>query len=517
MPMPIGARHDGRSTHAPEPDEGGARNLPTPPEPPTGDDGAGCAMSGRRRLRLHLGAAIALLGAYGPPVAGHAAPVVGNPAGDIHLIKHVVVIMQENRSFDSFFGTYPGANGIPMVNGKPRKCLPDAKTWRCDYPHHDPNDVNGGGPHTWTDAILDIDGGRMDGFVNRAQFSYRGCPEVQNPLCTNSTDPDVTGWHDAREIPNYWTYADNFVLQDNMFEPITSWSLPEHLFMVSEWSAKCSLKDEPLSCRNEVQSPDYPPDFMAASDEPSPEPNYAWTDLTWLLHRHHVSWGYYVATGNEPDCRDKERECVPHTQDAATPGIWNPLPWFTTVRGNNELGNIQSTEAFLGAATTGTLPAVSWVTPDQDHSDHPPARLSDGQAYVTTLINAVMRGPDWDSTAIFLAWDDWGGFYDHVVPPYVDVNGFGLRVPAMVISPYARKHVVDHRMSSLDAYTKFIEDDFLEGERIDPDTDGRPDRRPTVRESAPQVGDLRTAFDFTQPPRPPLLLDPRPPAGPASQ
>ena len=117
-----------------------------------------------------------------------------------------------------------------------------------------------------------------------------------------------------------------------------------------------------------------------------------------------------------------------------------------------------------------------------------------------------MQGPDWDSTAIFVSWDDWGGFYDHVVPPAVDANGYGLRVPGLVISPYARRGFIDHQTLSHDAYVKFIEDDFLNGARIDPKTDGRPDPRPDVRERAPQLGDLRRDFDFTQPPRRPEIL-----------
>ncbi|MEO8889892.1 MAG: alkaline phosphatase family protein [Jatrophihabitantaceae bacterium] len=114
--------------------------------------------------------------------------------------------------------------------------------------------------------------------------------------------------------------------------------------------------------------------------------------------------------------------------------------------------------------------------------------------------------PDWDSTAIFLAWDDWGGFYDHVAPPSVDANGYGLRVPGIVISPYAKKGYVDHQTLSFDAYDRFIEDDFLNGQRLDPATDGRPDPRPDVRENAKVLGDLSADFDFTQPPRPPTPL-----------
>src|SRR5581483_280578 len=227
--------------------------------------------------------------------------------------------------------------------------------------------------------------------------------------------------------------ARHFVLQDEMFEPNISWSLPAHLFLVSEWSARCSRPGDPTSCRNAVQSPQNPPDFQAGS-----QPDYAWTDLTYLLHRHKVSWAYYVFSGSEPDCEDDAAmRCKPVRQSHTTPGIWNPLPWFDTVRADGQLSNIQSLTNFFAAAKTGTLPAVSWIAPNGHVSEHPPALVSDGQTYVTGLINAVMRSPDWSSTAIFLAWDDWGGFYDHVVPPLVDRNGYGLRVPGLVISPYA--------------------------------------------------------------------------------
>jgi phospholipase C len=127
-----------------------------------------------------------------------------------------------------------------------------------------------------------------------------------------------------------------------------------------------------------------------------------------------------------------------------------------------------------------------------------------------------MQGPDWNSTAIFLSWDDWGGFYDHVVPPAVDRNGFGLRVPGIVISPYAKTGVIDHQTLSHDAYTKFIEDDFLGGERLDPNSDGRPDPRPDVREDNPILGNLAFDFDFTQTPRPPMILPVHPAPGPPS-
>jgi phospholipase C len=235
--------------------------------------------------------------------------------------------------------------------------------------------------------------------------------------------------------------------------------------------------------------------------------NYAWTDITYLLHKYNVSWRYYVFKGAQPDCdQDAQIACAPVLQSAKTPGIWNVLPYFTTVHQNNQLGNIQSLSHFFSAARTGSLPAVSWITPNARVSEHPPGLVSAGQTYVTGLINAIMNSPDWKSTAIFLAWDDWGGFYDHVVPPRVDANGYGLRVPGLVISPYAKKGYIDHQTLSFDAYLKFIEDDFLGGQRLNPKTDGRPDPRPTVRENAPQLGNLIYDFNFNQSPRAPVLL-----------
>jgi phospholipase C len=156
------------------------------------------------------------------------------------------------------------------------------------------------------------------------------------------------------------------------------------------------------------------------------------------------------------------------------------------------------------------LPSVSWIAPSMAVSEHPPSLISAGQSWVTGLVNAVMQGPNWKDCAIFVTWDDWGGFYDHVAPPAVDQNGYGIRVPGLLVSPYAKPHYIDHQTLSFDAYLKFIEDDFMDGARLDPKTDGRPDPRPTVREVIPILGDLVNDFDFTQSPRPPLVLPEHP-------
>jgi phospholipase C len=450
--------------------------------------------------------------ASGKRLASPATTAIPTPFGGSNVLtaarermKHVVVVMQENRSFDSYFGTYPGADGFAMHDGEPGVCVPDPRHRSCVAPFHDANPVNIGGPHHALAAVGDIDRGRMDGFIREAESAKKGCATLLDPACSKTGD-DVMGFHDRGDIPNYWSYADQFVLEDHMFEPNASWSLPEHLFLVSEWSARCSVRDDPMSCVNELNHPEVPPDSGLGLGPKSADPNYAWTDITSLLHRHGVSWSWYVFPGREPDCADGEETCAPVRQSDATPGIWNPLPWFTTVRQDGQLGNVKSTSDFFADAARGTIPAVAWLIPNHEFSEHPPASIQKGEAYVTAIVNALMSGPDWDSTAIFVAWDDWGGFYDHVVPPSVDVNGYGLRVPGLVISPWAKQGWIDHQVLSFDAYTKLIEDLFLGGARIDPRTDGRPDRRPDVRENAAQLGDLLASFDFGQSPRTPARL-----------
>jgi phospholipase C len=469
-----------------------------------------------KRLTILLGGLLLLSGCLGSGRPGAVDPAGGAPHSvarrdavdsGIHKIRHVIIVMQENRSFDSYFGTFPGADGLPRSpTGGFTTCVPNDHTGACDRPFHDRSDHNYGGPHHADSAIADINGGRMDGFVNTVLTSGHIGFCMSHPDATTCAPdlfhPDVMGYHTAREIPNYWTYARQFVLQDHMFEPTLGWSVPSHLFMVSAWSARCTSVLDPMSC---VSDPSPP-------KQRHPGPAFPWTDLTYLLHAHHVSWRYYVVTGTDPDCSDGDMVCSDAPwQTAARASIWNPLPRFADIAGTRQLHNIQPARKFFDAAGRGALPAVTWIVPNGPISEHPPSLVSRGQGWVTRVVNAVMKSPDWKSSAIFVAWDDWGGFYDHVVPPSVDVNGYGLRVPGLVISPYARRGMIDHQTLSFDAYIKFIEDDFLGGQRIDPKNDGRPDSRPDVREDEQVLGDLATDFDFNAPPHlQRLLLDPCP-------
>jgi phospholipase C len=342
-----------------------------------------------------------------------------------------------------------------------------------------------------------------DGGCNRNPnrfFCRRGKPGPQG-------QPDIMGYHTAHEIPNYWAYAKHFQLQDRMFAPQNSWSLPSHLYLLSSWAATCRNLNDPMSCASDVNGPGYNAADHGGVWSPKdgkPRP-YLWADITWLLYKHGVSWGYYVGPGT---CIKKP--CPAHTS-SSTNYFQNPLPGFRTVEATGQFSHIRPNTDFFQAAADGSLPAVSWIMPTWGKSEHPPSSIAPGQAWVTNIVNAVMQGPpeQWLHTAIFITWDEWGGFFDHVKPPRVDHNGYGLRVPALVISPWV-KPGIDHQTLSFDAYLRLIEDRFLGGERLNPATDGWPDSRPTVRETLPTLGNLANGFDFSGDPIPPLILQPRP-------
>jgi len=441
-------------------------------------------------------------------VAAAGAPGISQGGAGLEKLDHLIFIVQENRSFDHYFGTYPGADGLTFVNGVPTNCARDVVLDHesCVYPTD--QTIFKGGPHNRAAAVAGINGGSMDGFIDALPQSERWCvdrtSEACAPLVGPELQPDVMSYLGPEDLPNYWTYANEFVLQDRMFAPTDGWTLPAHLFLVSAWSAYCPDTLDPMSCVSNVDLKDKEQRW-----EYGEEPIYAWTSITWLLDRHDVSWAYYVATGtcSFPPCVDSEDPA-----SVKTPSAKNPLPGFSDVRETGQQGNIQTHDDFKQAVKDGTLPSVSWIVPGNDQSEHPQSSrgIDAGMAYVTRLINTVMMSPLWESSAIFLTWDDWGGFYDHVLPPVVDVNGYGLRVPALVISPYARRGYIDHQTLTFDAYLKLIEDRFLDGERLDPATDGRPDSRPTVREDLEILGDIALAFNFDQEPLEPLILNPTP-------
>ena len=443
-----------------------------------------------------------------PSAAGTAPALARTRASD--FIKHVIIIVQENRSFDHYFGTFPGADGIPMLpDGTPKPCVPDPVLGHCVRPYHSRNQYAQGGPHDYPAATADVDGGKMDGFV-QADITYTSDCAIARKRSTTmcrrflgpALQPDTMSYHTGREIPNYWTYARRYSLQDHMFAPTDSWTLPSHLFLFSGWAASCSDPLDPMTCRSNINLNKQSQRYHYGD-----APVFGWTDITYLLDKADVRWNVFMGKGT---CLEKPCKRTPGPY-GITVVSKNPLPGFVDVVQANDYSHFKTHERFMEQARAGTLPSVSWIVPGNRASEHPGsgAPIREGQAYVTRLVNSVMRGPDWRSSAIFLTWDDWGGFYDHVQPPVVDQNGYGLRVPSLVISPWVRRGV-DHHTYSFDAYLRLLEDLFLGGQRLDPMTDGRPDPRPSVREDLPILSDLRRAFDFTQEPLPKTVLDPTP-------
>ena len=439
-------------------------------------------------------------------------------------ITHVIIIMQENRSFDSYFGTFPGANGIPANTCVPLN--PSNPTQGCVAPFHDPRDVAGGAGHRATDAQADLDDGisnaKMDGFVYQQEIAQKSVPGNTQPAATPQTTPstspythDIMGYHTDAEIPNYWSYAEHFVLQDAMFESVRGWSADAHDYLVSEWAASCKNPQAASTCTSA-------PNIAT----PGSKTTYPWVNLFQLLDLNNVSWKYYLGQGSEPDCEDGAMTCAPEPQSPGLPSYWNPAPFFAYVKQQGAAyltAHNPPVDQFLVDVQTGNLPQVSWIIPSQQYSEHPTAGVTAGMNYVTSMVNAVMQSPYWANTVIFITWDDWGGFYDHVVPPNVDFNstatpvqGYGLRVPGLTVSAYAIPGLIDHSIYSFDSYATFIEDLFMSSARLDPTALGNPDNRPTIRDelttvtnqdgTTSPIGNLMSEFDFTDPPQPPLVL-----------
>ncbi|MCJ7832024.1 MAG: phospholipase, partial [Actinobacteria bacterium] len=413
-------------------------------------------------------------------------------------------------------------DGIPRgPGGRFKVCIPNPVRNICQRPYHSKNLYNVGGPHSASAATTDINGGKMDGFIDVALWGKRTGYCIRywtrpscKPLLGPANQPDQISYHTRQEIPSYWSYADYGVLYDHFFEPVASWTLPSHLYLVSAWAASC--KD------------DYRVNSCYSDKGPGNAKNYPWADITILMRKYGVSWNYFVGDGTQLGCEGGTAKpasrsipsalspCNPtHSEDATVEG-WMPISWMQSVKENDQRSNIMHMEDFYTRLDNEQLADVTWIIPSGRVSEHPGhASIGPGQQHVTRAINAIGSSPFWDDTAIFVSWDDWGGFYDHVKPPRIDGMGYGLRVPAFMISPYAKESFVNHDTLSTDAFLKFMEDRWMEGERLDGNTDGWKDPRPTVRESVIRLGDLTRSFDFSQSPRPAPILPLPPSEGPA--
>jgi phospholipase C len=370
-------------------------------------------------------------------------------------IRHVVWILQENRTFDNYFGAYPGADGPP-----PDACLPVMPgSKKCVAPFHMP----AGAPacdlqHFWEVAHAAYDHGKMDGFVWAEGSAY------------------TMGYYDARDIPNYWDYARHFTLADRFFSSLNGPSGPNHVFTVAAQSGGLIVNAFTLK---QVED---------ALDDPD---GFSFASMVGLFAKTHISWKYYVETQPLPPGRKKIGINL-YYPDPKEYSIWNPLPGFKAVRENPALmTHLVAQKQYFRDLKEGTLPEVSWIVPMIRDSEHPPQPVANGMWYVTRLVNALMESPYWKDTLVVLTWDDYGGFYDHVPPPTVDAYGYGPRVPTLFLSPYAKPGYISHYVYDFTSVLKFIEERW-----------GLPHL--TARDD--RANDLRDVFDFEQTPNPPLVI-----------
>ena len=339
-------------------------------------------------------------------------------------IKHIIILVRENHSFDNLFGRFPGADGTTMAHVG-SSVVPLNIT-----PIHTPHDLGHGG--STVEQV--IDGGRMDGF-------YKEYEAVQNGV--DMADSQYL----PREIPDYWTYARDFSLADHFFSTVMASSFPNHLVTVTGQSL--NTYSNPVVPEGGVRSwgCDAEPKTVVAwtydGRSGNMRPCFNTTTITDEANAAGVTWKYY----------------------ASPPGtfgyIWSTLDSIAHIRYSKQWSaNVRPDSEFIHDVKSHRLPAISWLTTDLNTSDHPPASICIGQNWVARQINAVMASNYWRSTAIVMTWDDFGGFYDHVAPPMVAGYTLGPRVPTIVISPYSRAHFVDHRLYDFRSILKLVEATF---------------------------------------------------------
>jgi len=383
-------------------------------------------------------------------------PPGGGSAG---VIKHIVFIIKENRSFDNYFGTFPGANGA--TTGK-------LSTGQTIALGHSPDPASHDIGHEWRDAHIDADAGKMDSFDLGFNCSLNG-----DLLC-------MTQFLQA-DIPNYWSYAQTYELADEAFSNVQSGSFPAHLMLVS--GSTQDVLDNPHSTRQAQWGCDAIAGTTVATMDSSYVvssvfPCFNATTLANLADTAGVSWKDYSGLSGSSGY------------------VYNPYRGFSTVYNTADWGTkVVDQSQFITDALAGQLPAISWLTPPSADTDHPPDSVCVGENWTVQQINAIMQGPktQWSSTVIFLTWDDWGGFYDHVPPPYRDQFGLGIRVPFIIISPFA-KHGLYHTEIEFSSVLRYMEETFS---------------LPNLGGADTVANDLQDAFNYKQTPRPPLVLKQR--------
>jgi phospholipase C len=386
-------------------------------------------------------------------------PSPGQVAALQSTIQHIVFIIKENHSFDSLFGTFPGADGATSGKISTGERLALRRT-----PDRMPRDLE----HGWADAHLAMNNGKMD------QFDLVGSANVDGDYLS------MTQYLMA-DIPNYWSYAEHFVLADRMFSSLPGPSFPNHLYAIAGQSG--GAIDVPthtapgrLNWGCDADSTTTVNVLDANGNLTDPFPCFDFPTLGDALEAAGVSWSYYAPP------------------EGSVGYIWSAFNAISHIRfGPLWYQRVPDWSQFITDATNGSLPSVSWLTPDMPVSDHPRSQrgMCAGENWTVEQINAVMQGPAWPTTIIVLMWDDFGGFYDHVTPPWIDQFGFGPRVPLIVISPYVKEGVVSHSTYEISSVLQLIEARYNVG--------------PLTNRDA-QANSLLDMFDFSQVPAPPLIL-----------
>jgi phospholipase C len=399
-------------------------------------------VAGRARAATLLGAAVGVALAsllfVGSATAASpvAAPTPTTP------IQHVVVLMQENHTFDNYFGTYPGADGIPAGVCMPRD--PANPSAGCVTSYHLPSHRTIDLSHGTDVAGIALNGGKLDGFVY-----------AQNKR--NLPGETAMGYYDGSDLPFYWNLASSSVLADRFFSSDAGGSKENHLYWVAAQSGGGSV----------------------------PEAGYTFDTIFDRLQAAGVDWKFYVQN-YDPTITFRNLTGAP--QDSQT--VWVPLLNFARYLDDPVLSKrIVDVSQYHADLAAGTLPAVAFIAPS-GASEHPPGDVSIGQVYGTSLITALMQSSSWPSSLFVLTWDDWGGWYDHVLPPQVDANGYGMRVPALFVSPYAPPGRIDSTTYDFTSILRFIEDNW----ELQP---------MTARDAA--ANSVGTALDFSGPARQPIL------------
>ncbi len=405
-----------------------------------------------RRLVYILGVLVMTLASTSTSARADASPDV--PSGTSSQapkpntpIKHFIVLMQENHTFDNYFGTYPGAEGIPSGICMPVDPTNKAKT-DCVKPYHIGDRPIDDLDHSLGTFDAQYNDGKMDGFV------YAVNQRNQNGALT-------MGYYDGRDLPYYWNLADEYVLFDHFFSSDHGGSFANHMFWVTAQEGGSRATAQGYS------------DLITIFDR---------------LNERGISWKFYV---QNYDPQINYRNLGQYSGNRASQIIWVPLLNIGRFLDDPKLAShIVDLDQYYKDLENGTLPAVAYIAP-AGASEHPPGSIRSGQKFVKSLIQALMRSNAWDSSAFLLTYDDWGGWYDHVVPPQVDNRGYGLRVPAILVSPYARRGHVDSTVLDFTSIPKFIETNW--------------GLKPLAARDA-KANSFVSAFDFTQPARAPVFI-----------